>query len=160
MKTLFFLICVLALFFQANGQATFSKKCLSVSESTVQSWSPGNVQVGEKASGGVIYQIKAVVKKSGNLKFDSLFVDGRSFAIEVLKGAERAYNGSFKKGDLITLLARQNKSGLYQKNSADISLIIASRKDAVAFISIWVSDKRYLHPISEFKKVSSHNLKQ
>lgn len=160
MKTLLFLICLTAFFFQSNAQATFSKKCLSVSESTVQSWSAGNVQAGEKAVGGVIYQIKAVLKKSGNLNFDSLFVDGKGFAVEVVKSTERAYVGSFKKGDSITLLARQDKGILYKKPSANVNRIISSKKDVIAFISIWVSGNRYLHPVTEFKKPSRHEANQ
>jgi hypothetical protein len=157
MKTSFLLFCILT-FFTANGQAKFSKKCLTISESTVQSWSPGNIQVDGKAVGGVIYQIKAVLKKSGQLKFDSLFVDGKNFPLEVVKGTDRGYTGVLKKGDSITLQARQDKGVTYQKNSAGISRLISSQKDAVAFISIWVNGKRYLHPVSEFKKTSTKDV--
>ena len=160
MKIVLFLLLVPAFFFQTNAQATFSKKCLSISESTVQSWSPGNVQAGEKARGGMIYQIKAVLKKSGDLKFDSLFVDGQSLALEVVKGTDRAFAGAYKKGDSITLLARQSKANAHQKYSADVSQLFSSKKEVVAFISIWVSGKRYLHPVSEFKKTSRKDANQ
>jgi hypothetical protein len=159
MKNSLILLYVSGFIFQANAQVTFSKKCLSVTESSVQSWSPGNAQVGDKG-GGLIYQIKAVLKKSGNLTFDSLFVDGKSFAIEVVKGSERAYMGSFKKGDSVTLLSRQNKGKRYLKSSADVNQVISSKKMFSAFISIWSGGKRYLHPVTEFKKQSRHDVNQ
>ncbi len=159
MKNSLILLYVSGFIFQANAQASFSKKCLSVTESSIQSWSPGNAQAGDKG-GGVIYQIKAVLKKSGNLTFDSLFVDGKSFAIEVVKGSERAYIGSFKKGDSVTLLSRQNKGTRYLKSSADVKQVISSKKMFAAFISIWVGGRRYLHPVTEFKKQSRHDVNQ
>ncbi len=160
MKALISILCVVLLFFQASGQAKLSVKCLSILTSTVQNWSPGNVQTGGKATGGVIYQIDAVLKKSGNLKFDSLLVEGISLPFEVMKGTERGYAGSFKKDDSITLLARRNKAESYRKNSHEINQLISSKKDAVAFISIWVNGKRYLHPITEFIKASRQNVNQ
>ena len=160
MKALVSLALVVLLFFQANSQAKFSTKCLTISTSSVQTWSPGNIQGGVKSSGGLIYQIEAVLKKSGSLKFDSLLVDGINLPIEVMKGTERAYTEPFKKGESITLLARQNKGESNRKYSKEISQLISSKKDAVAFISIWVSGKRYLHPVSEFKKKSGHSSNQ
>ena len=159
MKNSLILLFVSGFIFQANAQVTFSKKCLSVTESSVKSWSPGNAQAGDKG-GGVIYQIKAILKKSGSFTFDSLFVDGKSIAIEVVKDSERGYSGSFKKGDSITLLSRQNKGVHYLKSSPAVSPIISSKKNFVAFISIRAGGKRYLHPVTEFKKLSRHDANQ
>jgi hypothetical protein len=159
MKTLLILLFVSGFIFQAHAQVIFSRKCLSITESSIQSWTAGNTQVGDK-TGGVIYQIKAILNKSGNITFDSLFVDGRSFAIEVVKGTDRSYVGSFKKGDLITLLSRENKGTRYLTPSAPVNQIISSKKNFVAFISIWAGSKRYLHPVTEFKKLSRHDANQ
>jgi hypothetical protein len=157
MKNSLILLLVSGFIFEASAQVSFSKKCLSVAESSVQSWPPGNAQGSDKG-GGVIYQIRAVLRKSGNLTFDSLFVDGKSFAIEVVKGSERAYIGSFKKGDTVTLLSRQNKGMHYLKSSHDVSQLISSKKKSAAFISIWVGGRRYLHPVTEFKKQSRYDV--
>jgi len=160
MKGLVSLTLVVSLFFQANGQAKFSTKCLAISTSTVQSWSPGNVQTGGKAGGGLVYQIDAVLKKAGTFKFDSLVIEGICLPIEVMKGTERGFVGSFKKGDSVTLLARQNKGETNRKSSPGISQLISSRKDVVAYISIWISGKRYLHPVSAFTRTSPHDVNQ
>ncbi|MBK5280096.1 MAG: hypothetical protein JJE09_14655 [Bacteroidia bacterium] len=146
--------------FQANGQAKITANCLKITESTVQVWSPGMAQAGEKKAGGKIYQIVGMLKKSGDLTFDSLFIDGRSIGVEVIKGNDRAYKGTFKKGDTITILARQDKGNRYFKSSDDVSALISSEANTSAFISIWLNGKRYLHPIAEFKDKAGHTLNQ
>ena len=139
-------------YISAGAQIKYSVKEFRIAEATVQGWSPGAVQPNSKQGGGSIYQIKLTISKNNPLRFDSLYIDGNLFPVEVVKGAERNYTGVFTKGDIVLILARQDNGEVPVKASAKLTAGISkSKKTGKGFISYWINMKRYITPITEFK---------
>ncbi len=154
MSKLLFLFLIGSLnFISATAQIKFSTKFFKVTEATVQSWSAGANRQSDKNQSGFIYQIKVTVTKANQSKFDSLIVDGNLLSVEIVKGSERNYTGSFSKGDQVIVLARTENSTPNKKASAKLSAAIAKKKEQ-GFLSYRIKGKPCLFPISKFTEAS------
>ena len=141
------------------GQVKISDKDIKIVSASKESWSPGNVQDNSKPGGGMIFQIRADIKKNGEFVFDSLVSASGSLPVEVIKNTTRNYKGPLKKGEHITVIAYQH-SDKFQKNSPAISKLVAKQKNGAFFISYRVQGKKCLVRVNEFQRKTSSEQNQ
>lgn len=142
------------------GQVKTSAKDIKIISATKENWSPGTVQNNSQPGGGMIYQVIAEIKKSGEFNFDSLVTAEGSLLVEVTKNNSRNYKGPFKKGDRLVLIAYQKKQKEFQKNSPAIQAIVSKNKNEFFYVSYRIRGRRCLARGSEFQKKNPGQLNQ
>jgi hypothetical protein len=135
-----------------SGQSKISDKHFKITSATKESWSPGTVQDNAPSGGGLMYQIKLEVKKSGDFKFDSLITEAGALPLEVIKNAIRNYKGPLKKGERILLIAYQENQKSFTANSLAVQSLISDRKNQPALISYHVPSKKCLVRVGTLEK--------
>jgi len=156
--TFAFLLFNICLFRWAAAQSPEAcNKHLQIREATKETWSPGVVRKNSDQAGGVIYEVKIKIRKSGSINFQKLITDGQSFDIELVKDGERNAHGPFKKGDEVKLIARTDKK--QEATKADDSVMkMLAEKDATSAILYTSKKKQYYHTLPEFSPRQSDQL--
>jgi hypothetical protein len=134
-------------------------KHLIIQQATHEKWNPGITLNNSKASGGVVYTVKIKIRTNGYVTFNNLITENEVLPVEILKDGARNVSGSFKKGDVITLIARSDKNMTQGPPDPTISSKLKNR-NAEAVILYTTREKRYLHPVDHLTEKESHKLSQ
>lgn len=142
------------------AQPRISDKNIKIISATQESWSPGIVQNNSQPGGGMMYQVKAEIKKDGEFAFDSLVTLTGSLPLEVIKNTTRNYKGPFRKGESILLIAYQKDTNAFTKNSPALDAMVAKQKKGNFFVSYRSRGKRCLLGVGEMQKKTPGQLNQ
>jgi hypothetical protein len=136
--------------FSVNAQTPIAcNKHLQINSATEQKWNPGIVQDNNEPAGGMVYEIKIKVKKSGYILFQNLIIDNQVLPLEVVKDAKRSAVGPFSKDDVLSLIARTNRKKNYSAPDEAIVRIV-NGKNAKAAIVYTLDEKHHVHTIPKF----------
>lgn len=144
----FFLLSLILVSLPLWGQTKISTKHLKIIDASQHKWSPGTVQKNSEPAGGIIYETKIKVKKSGDLKIDHFIIEDKLLKVEINKGTERKVSGPFTKGDELTILARSETSSPISEN---LSASIGAKKKS-AWLMYTVDGKNYLAGVSRINQ--------
>jgi hypothetical protein len=146
-------------FTQAQSVPELCNKHLRVSEASAEKWNPGIVVNNGQHSGGMIYSIQIKIRKNGYVTFNNLILESEVLPIEVVKDGKRDVNGSFKKGDVITLIARSDKKKPQNPPGSPISTKLKNKKAEIGVLYTY-KGKQYLHALDHVIIKQSSNLSQ
>ena len=134
-------------------------KHLAVGTSTESNWAPGIVQNNSQPAGGKVYEVQIKIRKNGYITFENLITENEVLPVEIVKDGTRNVAGPFKKGDVLTLIARTDKKKVQPAPENSIALKIKS-KNAVGAVSYTFKDKQYIHPLASFIAKENKKLSQ
>jgi hypothetical protein len=146
-------------FANAQSAPNICTKDLTIEQASQEKWNPGIVLNNSKASGGIAYKIKIKIRTTGYVIFNNLITENEALPVEILKDGTRSAGGSFKKGDVVTLIARSDKNMTQSPPDSLISSKLKN-KNLEAAILYTTREKQYLHPVDHFTVTESHKLSQ
>ena len=139
----------------------FPKPKFKLLEATSQHWTAGMAGGGS----GTDYAFKVVIQTTAKIKFDSVWLNGKAFLIQAVKGKQFNPLSEFEKNDTITLkisdLVHGRKPG--ESNTPNTELNKAKATPPVpykgdALIRYTIANKKHYYSVAQIKKQQPVNL--
>jgi hypothetical protein len=144
----------------AIAQSRITSKDLQIISATTENWSPGIVEKNSSASGGILYQIRAVVRTKTGITIDSMITNKGLISTEVIKGSERNFKGVLHRSDTILIQARLSNGVPPPEISAGTQAVIRKSKKikTSTFIRYRTTKSLCLAPVLNIKEKAGNSL--